>query len=443
MPLFFLRRLLIYLCEPGCLKDCMPGLEVLLDYVWPDYWVIGMTFYFCRTLPFVLHSLLRRLAKTGMLNTLGLFWLVHTLDTRGIDSGLFRQEFFCFPFHLCWNWFDWYGVLLLLGATIFVFALTLSQISWGEMLQLFFLRCADLFLCTWTFEGLPTRCWAGSDGLVWLIVLRDYFLPGETTVGLFFLYTWAHLYWSPKFLWPCVALEENSTVPGTRVPLDYLHLNDRYDSAFAGLFPFCFVLTLVCISWKRMLLVVCLTCLSFLLSLFICVWSCTWKSAKVCCHRFLSHQFDRTFCVALTDQEHMFTKDIRAGGAILCPIVLGWKLCLSALISFVCARDPRCFSDLITGVGQCRTFFPWTGFNCRLIWWLVLLPEVLVFSVIALYALHLLVWAQGLSYLPSICSERYCGMLTAPVFVSPWFYSRLLFLLCQYENTSAHAFPCF
>ena len=62
------------------------------------------------------------------------------------------------------------------------------------------------------------------------------------------------------------------------------------------------------------------------------------------------------FCVALTDQEHMFTEDIRAGGAILCPIVLGWKLCLSALISFVCARDPRCFSDLITGVGQCRTF---------------------------------------------------------------------------------------
>ena len=192
LPLFFLRRLLIYLCEPGCLKDCMPGLKVLLDYVWPDDWVIGMTFYFCRTLPFVLHSLLRRLAKTGMLNTLGLFWLVHTLDTRGIDSGLFRQEFFCFPFHLCWNWFDWYGVLLLLGATIFVFALTLSQISWGEMLQLFFLRCADLFLCTCTFEGLPTRCWAGSDGLVWLIVLRDYFLPGETTVGLFFLYTWAH-----------------------------------------------------------------------------------------------------------------------------------------------------------------------------------------------------------------------------------------------------------
>ena len=85
------------------------------------------------------------------------------------------------------------------------------------------------------------------------------------------------------------------------------------------------------------------------------------------------------FCVALTDQVHMFTKDIRAGGAILCPIVLGWKLCLSALISFVCARDPRCFSDLITGVGQCRTFFPWTGFCCRLIWWLVLLPEVLVF----------------------------------------------------------------
>ena len=146
------------------------------------------------------------------------------------------------------------------------------------------------------------------------------------------------------------------------------------------------------------------------------------------------------FCVALTDQVHMFTKDIRAGGAILCPIVLGWKLCLSALISFVCARDPRCFSDLITGVGQCRTFFPWTGFCCRLIWWLVLLPEVLVFSVIALYALHFLVWAQGLSYLPSICSERYCGMLTAPVFVSPWFYSRLLFLLCYYEATPAHAF---
>ena len=98
LPLFFLRRLLIYLCEPGCLKDCVPGLKVLLDYVWPDDWVIGMTFYFCRTLPFVLHSLLRRLAKTGMLNTLGLFWLVHTLDTRGIDSGLFRQEFFVFHF---------------------------------------------------------------------------------------------------------------------------------------------------------------------------------------------------------------------------------------------------------------------------------------------------------------------------------------------------------
>ena len=365
----FLRRLLIYLCEPGCLKDCVPGLKVLLDYVWPDDWVIGMTFYFCRTLPFVLHSLLRRLAKTGMLNTLGLFWLVHTLDTRGIDSGLFRQEFFCFPFHLCWNWFDWYGVLLLLGATIFVFALTLSQISWGEMLQLFFLRCADLFLCTWTFEGLPTRCWAGSDGLVWLIVLRDYFLPGETTVGLFFLYTWAHLYRSPKFLWPCVALEENSTVPGTRVPLDYLHLNDRYDSAFAGLFPFCFVLTLVCISWKRMLLVVCLTCLSFLLSLFICVWSCTWRSAKVCCHSSFSHQFDRTtwfflqfLALRLCRWHGIFLSedwvlrvlvwfllasilDISAGGAILHPIVLGWKLCLSALISFVCARDPSFFQS--------------------------------------------------------------------------------------------------
>ena len=47
---------------------------------------------------------------------------------------------------------------------------------------------------------------------------------------------------------------------------------------------------------------------------------------------------------------------------------------------------------------------------------------------------------RGLSYSPSICSERYCVMLPTPVFVSPWFYSRLLFLLCQYENTPAHAF---
>ena len=150
--------------------------------------------------------------------------------------------------------------------------------------------------------SLYLNVWRTANTLLswqWWACLTDcaqrLFLTGRDNSGLIlFVYLGTHLYWSPKFLWPCVALEENSTVPGTRVPLDYLHLNDRYDSAFAGLFPFCFVLTLVCISWKRMLLVVCLTCLSFLLSLFICVWSCTWRSAKVCCHRSFSHQFDRT-----------------------------------------------------------------------------------------------------------------------------------------------------
>ena len=94
----FLRRLLIYLCEPGCLKDCVPGLKVLLDYVWTDDWGIGMNFYFCRTPPFVWHSLLRRLAKTGRLHFLGLFDWSILWTFEGSYRGLFWQVLFCFPF---------------------------------------------------------------------------------------------------------------------------------------------------------------------------------------------------------------------------------------------------------------------------------------------------------------------------------------------------------
>ena len=91
-----------------------------------------MIFYFCRTPPFVWHSLLRRLAKTGRLHTLGLIRLVHTLDIRGIVSRPVLASFILFSIHsihLCLSWFDWYGVFVLLGATVFVFALTLLQIS--------------------------------------------------------------------------------------------------------------------------------------------------------------------------------------------------------------------------------------------------------------------------------------------------------------------------
>ena len=62
------------------------------------------------------------------------------------------------------------------------------------------------------------------------------------------------------------------------------------------------------------------------------------------------------------------------------------------------------------------------------------------FSVIALCAhesLTFLLYAQPTQ---SCVAERYCVMLTAPAFVSPWLYSRLLFLSCHYETTPAHAF---
>ena len=110
--------------------------------------------------------------------------------------------------------------------------------------------------------------------------------------------------------------------------------------------------------------------------------------------------------------------------------------------SLLFAPGTRCFSNLITGVSHCRTLFLWTGFLLSfdliagLDTW-----GVGCFSVIALYALQFFrLCRRGLSYSPSICSERYCVMLPTPVFVSPWFYNRLLCLLCYYENTPAHAF---
>ena len=111
----------------------------------------------------------------------------------------------------------------------------------------------------------------------------------------------------------------------------------------------------------------------------------------------------------------MFTEDIRAGGAILRPSVLGWKLCLSALISFVCARDPRCFSDLITGVGHCRTF------SCGLVC-------LLSFDLIA----GLVTWGVGCFQL--LLSIRFAFFLFAPTGIVLLSFYMLWALLCDADR---------